>query len=344
MEVKSGTIYEEVASMFLKRYKELVLRKFKESTDNQRFARLVQLCSYARQLQNSANRLCVIYDNASWHSVVLEKLDLDLIYANVDSLPRDSEDQYADNLVKELLRYFKQDFFKWVNAPDCDRCDQNNQKSIGTTSPNSEESQFECWVVEQYKCNNCGTITRFPRYNDPIKLLDYRKGRCGEWCNVFTLILKSFGLEARYVLNREDHVWCEYYSQYLKRWVHVDACEQSFDQPYIYSKNWNKKMSYCIAFSHDTVVDVSKRYILQNQLPRDQISEDDLQFFCSFLTKKLRLNLDDDTIYRLNSRDELERLGWCPSNTRNKPTQTEAGPGRQSGSAAWTSQRGEDGK
>lgn len=337
--------FQQIADMFMKRYKDRIVQKFRQSTDDYRFQRLLQSCSYARNLQNSANRLCNIYENAAWQSAVLDTLDLDLIYANVDKMPLESEEQYTDNLVKELLRYFKQDFFKWVNAPDCDKCGENNQTSIGSTSPNDEEAQFECWVVEQYKCNSCGTVTRFPRYNDPVKLLEYRKGRCGEWCNVFTLILKSFGLEARYVLNREDHVWCEYYSQYLKRWVHVDSCEQSFDQPYIYSKNWNKKMSYCIAFSRDTMVDVSKRYILQNQLPRDQISEDDLQFMCNFVTQKLRSGLDDAAIFDLANRDELERLEWVPHQSSSVPTTTgKEAIGRQSGSVQWKSQRGEDGQ
>lgn len=343
MQEGSDSIYERVAKMFLKRYKDQVISKFRQSTDDFRYQRLLQSCSYARNLQNSANRLCTIYENAAWHSAVLETLDLDKIYANVDSMPLECEEEYSDNLVKELLRYFKQDFFKWVNAPDCDNCGENDATSQGSTGANAEEAPFECWVVELYKCNKCGTVTRFPRYNDPIKLLEYRKGRCGEWCNLFTLILKSFGLEVRYVSNREDHVWCEYYSQYLKRWVHTDSCEQSFDQPYIYSKNWNKKMSYCIAFSNDTMVDVSKRYILQNQLPRDQISEDDLQFMCGLITKKLRSGLDDDTILRLANRDELERLEWQPSTVQDGPTATENTAGRQSGSAAWKSQRGEDG-
>lgn len=344
MEEPSDSVYERVAKMLLKRYKDQVVAKFHQSTDDYRYQRLLRSCSYARSIQDSANRLCTIYENPAWHSAVLETLDLDLIYTNVDAMSIKSEEEYSDNLVKELLRYFKQDFFKWVNAPDCENCGENDSTSQGSTGPNADEAPYECWVVEQYKCNKCGTITRFPRYNDPIKLLDYRKGRCGEWCNLFTLILKSFGLEARYVQNREDHVWCKYYSQYLKRWVHVDSCEQSFDEPHIYSKNWNKKMSYCIAFSNDTVVDVSKRYILQNQLPRDQISEDDLQFLCRLITQKLRSGLDDDTIFKLANRDELERLEWLPNRVQDAPTPTDRTVGRQSGSTAWKSQRGEDGK
>ncbi|KAF4006172.1 hypothetical protein FOB22_001150 [Saccharomyces cerevisiae] len=45
---------------------------------------------------------------------------------------------YTDYLVKELLRYFKQDFFKWCNKPDCNHCGQNtseNMTPLGSQGP-----------------------------------------------------------------------------------------------------------------------------------------------------------------------------------------------------------------
>ncbi|GAV55318.1 hypothetical protein ZYGR_0AS06420 [Zygosaccharomyces rouxii] len=351
-ETGTESVYERASTMFLKRYKDYVIGKYRQVSDVHRFHELLRLNGFARELYGLSRRLCTIYENPDWHSKVLDILDLELIYGNVERMPKKVEDEYTDNLVKELLRYFKNDFFQWCNQPNCDKCGPGSSKYQNTVSvvgPNEEEAKYDCHVVELYKCNVCGTETRFPRYNDPAKLLETRKGRCGEWANLFTLILKSFGLEARYVWNREDHVWNEYYSPFLKKWVHLDSCEQSFDQPYIYAVNWNKSMSYCIAYSNDTVIDVSKRYIIKNQLPRDQIKENDLQFFCYYVTKQLRSSLRDNEIYNLDCRDNLEKLEWAlkPSSSDEKETPTNAGnpgAGRESGSAEWKQQRGEDGK
>ena len=66
--------------------------------------------------------------------------------------------------------------------------------------------------------------------------METRKGRCGEWANVFTLFTRTMGFESRYVLDFTDHVWTEVYFEHLKRWVNCDGCEGevSFDQPLMY--------------------------------------------------------------------------------------------------------------
>lgn len=342
-----------VSKRFLELYRSKILSQWRgtngSSEEEKRFNSLIQQNGFARQIFGLYKSLCFRYENDAWYSVVLDILDLDLIYSNVDKAVQDnnaSDIEYQDYLVKELLRYFKRDFFSWCNKPNCSKCGTDEHLEwVGTDRANSEEAKYQCGNVEVYRCTLTGDITRFPRYNDPIKLLQTRTGRCGEWCNVFTLILKSFGLNARYIWNKEDHVWCEYYSPNLKRWVHLDCCEQSFDEPHIYSKNWNKKMSYVLAFSNDIVADVSGRYILQNNLPRNAISENELNFMCTYLTKTLRKDFNDDQIYALACRDEQERLSLEKTKpSKDTSTTTLTGTkGRESGSKAWKQQRGEDG-
>ena len=64
-------------------------------------------------------------------------------------------------------------------------------------------------IVQVYSCNICHVKTLFPRYNDPEKLLETRRGRCGEWANCFTLMCRALGWETRYVADETDHVWTE---------------------------------------------------------------------------------------------------------------------------------------
>ena len=64
-------------------------------------------------------------------------------------------------------------------------------------------------IVQVYSCDICHVKTSFPRYNDPEKLLETRRGRCGEWANCFTLMCRALGWETRYVADETDHVWTE---------------------------------------------------------------------------------------------------------------------------------------
>lgn len=94
-------------------------------------------------------------------------------------------------------------------------------------------------MPEVYTCSACGAETRFPRYNDPLKLLETRRGRCGEWANAFALCCAAAGLRARQALDWTDHVWAEVFlplraGEAPGRWVHADPCEAAMDTPLLY--------------------------------------------------------------------------------------------------------------
>ena len=165
-----------------------------------------------------------------------------------------------DCLVLALLNWFKNSFFKWVDAPPCRRCGSKTTNQ-GMAQPTSEELRWGGNRVENYRCTNCQEYTRFVRYNNPGKLLETREGRCGEWANCFTLCCRALGFDSRFVLDWTDHVWTEVYSNSQKRWVHCDPCENTADKPLLYDIGWGKKLTYIIAFSVDDIEDVTWRYV-----------------------------------------------------------------------------------
>ncbi|KAG7829146.1 hypothetical protein KL920_002939 [Ogataea angusta] len=180
----------------------------------------------------------------------------------------------------------------------------------------------------------------FPRYNNPKTLLSFRKGRCGEWNNCFILLLCALGLKVRYIWNAEDHVWCEYYSQHLKRWVHLDSCENQFDNPTLYCDGWGKKMSYVFAVSAAYIADVSPKYIKKGQLPRNRLGEHELADTLAYINLCKWIGMDDDDLLATLA----DFLGDYKSRRRS-PLPAPTGPlvPRQSGAPEWTRSRGEDG-
>jgi peptide-N4-(N-acetyl-beta-glucosaminyl)asparagine amidase len=73
-----------------------------------------------------------------------------------------------------------------------------------------------------------------------------------------------------------DHVWTEVYFPNWERWVHMDSCEASFDQPLLYEKGWGKQLTYVIAFSSKETADVTKRYVMDgmvNSTRRQKVNE-----------------------------------------------------------------------
>jgi Transglutaminase-like superfamily len=117
--------------------------------------------------------------------------------------------------VQRLTRFFKSDMMTWLNNPDCAKCHGKNTVHKETRGPLTvEEREGQASRVEVYTCNDCGgdgttetetTTTTFARCNSPRKLLETRRGRCGEYANLFGLFCRAVGLETRYILDLTDH-------------------------------------------------------------------------------------------------------------------------------------------
>lgn len=246
-----------------------------------------------------------------------------------------------DFLLLELLNWFKNNFFQWVDAPNCDFCGEAT-RGIGSVEPTPQEQQWGGGRVENYECTRCRRHTRFPRYNHPGKLLETRRGRCGEWANCFTLCCRAVGLEARYVLDWTDHVWTEVYSLSQERWLHCDPCENTCDKPLTYEVGWGKKLSYIVGFSKDEIQDVTWRYSANHAAVRDRRRECREKWLVDTiikLTQQRQSGLPEDRKKILQNRLIVELVEFLTERTAKEGEDA----GRVSGSLAWRLQRGEAG-
>jgi peptide-N4-(N-acetyl-beta-glucosaminyl)asparagine amidase len=57
-----------------------------------------------------------------------------------------------------------------------------------------------------------------------------------------------------------DHVWTEVWDDEKKRWVHVDPSEKRIDDPFMYERDWKKKLRKIYAFENGKMENVTKQY------------------------------------------------------------------------------------
>uniref|UniRef100_A0A0N5AZ52 Peptide-N(4)-(N-acetyl-beta-glucosaminyl)asparagine amidase n=1 Tax=Syphacia muris TaxID=451379 RepID=A0A0N5AZ52_9BILA len=263
-------------------------------------------------------------------------------------------------LLKNLLKWFKAEFFSWIDEPKCDKCsaavEVNLSISVSKEAASVEEARFGACVTEVYRCESCSSTVRFPRFNDPVKLLETRKGRCAEWANCFVLCCRALKYETRQevfsililllVLDVTDHVWCELWMPDLDRWVHCDPCEAVYDVPLLYERGWGKKLSYVIAFAIDHIRDVTWRYTFNHKevlKRRTACREIVLRSFLSKLNERHQSSLPEERKSELQRRYLKELVEFLSPNLQVRENNKKEHQGRITGSEEWKKARGEEG-
>lgn len=185
------------------------------------------------------------------------------------------------NSLKNLMNWFKKDFMRWVDKnPICDNC--GRQLALEYIPGNT----WELRGIENYYCSFCNAVFSFPRHGKIKEIADNRLGRCSEWTFLFGTMLNSLSIKTRIVHDFLDHCWNE--SFIGGRWIHIDSTlvyPISFDHPFYYEKNWNKKYIFVIAFSKSNLEDVTSYYTMKwNQVlnRRSNLKQTRLDIFKKF--------------------------------------------------------------
>lgn len=101
------------------------------------------------------------------------------------------------------------------------------------------------------------------RHTNPIEILDYGRGRCGEFAILYTALCRANGYDSRLVVNIfGDHAWTQI--RINNTWIHFDASLDVNDsrvmQPEIYERDWNNAPILALAFGQSGIEDVTSQY------------------------------------------------------------------------------------
>ena len=265
---------------------------------------------------------------------------------------RDNDFLYQGNalFLKRLTLFFQKEVMTWVSAPPCEKCGGDTECK-GTRGPISqEEREGRADRVEVYHCKSCEATTNFPRYNSVRKLLEFRKGRCGEYANLFGLYCRAAGFETRYVLDWTDHVWIEVLVG--DEWIMADSCEGLINVPSMYESGWGKQLNCVVGMYADAVMDVTPRYTrkfhdkdFQERRRNITPSEASGDRVIAQVNSSMRQGLSTSRAEELDRRANRERseLETCKS-TSDWTEAEKHGRGRISGSREWKMSRHEAGK
>ena len=323
----------------LKAHSEAFVQREKSRVDSEAQEIKMRNFDFARSIKFGLQRV-FMYEEENVKSKVLSCIPLEKIKEEALNNSKISGLDFRDEQVKSLLAWFKKGFFSWCDRPICASCNKRSDSYLESVSPNEEETLWLASRTEVYSCGECNNQCRFPRFNNPAKLCETRTGRCGEWANLFGCILRALDYDVRFIDNFEDHVWNEYWSGSLNRWIHIDSCENAWDTPLIYEQGWGRNMTFILAHSSSGVHDVTRRYVKDWDLIASRRTQRELDKMEKCLENEniiIRKRLPKEQCDLFEQRDLTERMELLKLKTLKEAEMV----GRISGSEEWRKQRGE---
>lgn len=115
--------------------------------------------TFANRLNQSFNHV-MIYEDPDLQKKCLQKIPVSRLKSSAKSkylsyMEDNQETQpynESDFLILELLDWFKNEFFRWTNQPDCQSCNSNkNMVFLINDKPNFNEATWNAANVEVYK-------------------------------------------------------------------------------------------------------------------------------------------------------------------------------------------------
>ena len=211
-------------------------------------------------LQSYALRIEMLRNESKKDPLLLDFL----VVQNINDMPwthyiRNPAHNFNETLaiLKDLSVWFRSQFPYFYDACLASDCrNTENNSFTGYLYPTEVERKDKAGRTELYHCSKCGGQHRFPRFNNVIKVLETRRGRCGEYSVLFLRMLRLLGYQVRWVVDWADHVWVEVlYSNNVassdtlnRQWIHADPCEAAINEPLLY-ESWGKNQTYILAFS-----------------------------------------------------------------------------------------------
>uniref|UniRef100_A0A7S4U6J7 Transglutaminase-like domain-containing protein n=1 Tax=Guillardia theta TaxID=55529 RepID=A0A7S4U6J7_GUITH len=180
----------------------------------------------------------------------------------------------TQSALKELLNWFKKEFPYYDQG--CFHCGNKEGQRLGSVKASEQEEEFLARRSEILFCPSCSRYSRFVRYNTVNKVIETKKGRCGEYSMFMYHVMQSLGYETRWVVDWTDHVWVEV--DLGGSWLHLDACEAALDDKKMYL-SWGKKLTYIIAFVRGRCEDVTTDYVddMEEVRKRRDLTDEDLK-------------------------------------------------------------------